>query len=69
MNNVIIPLRVTADSGWPADVLRYQRDVIDPDAPGFLIIGPAVSEERLRRGYAALGLDPGETVMAPAAAT
>ena len=36
MNNVIIPIRVTAASGWPGDVLRYQRDVIDPDAPGFL---------------------------------
>lgn len=65
----IIPIRVTAASGWPCDVLRYQRDVIDPDAPGFLIIGPEVDEERLRRGYAALGLDPGETDMAPAAAT
>ena len=67
MNNVIIPIRVTAASGWPGDVLRYQRDVIDPDAPGFLIIGPEVGEERLRRGYAALGLDPGEIAMAPAA--
>lgn len=65
----IIPIRVTAASGWPADVLRYQRDMIDPDAPAMLIIGPAVSEERLRRGYAALGFDPGETDMAPAAAT
>ena len=66
MNNVVIPLRVTADSGWPADTLRYQRDMIDPDAPGFLIIGPEVSEERLRRGCAALGIDPGEIAMAPA---
>lgn len=40
----IIPIRVTAASGWPADVLRYQRDLIDHAAPAMLIIGPGVSE-------------------------
>lgn len=58
MSNNIIPIRVSVADGWPADVLRYQRDLIDPSIPDYLIIGPEVSHERLRRGCAMLGLDP-----------
>ena len=54
----IIPIRVSVADGWPADVLRLDRDLIDPATPAILIIGPEVSHERLRRGCAALGLDP-----------
>ena len=48
--------RVT--DGWPADTFRLQRDLIHPNAPDILLIGPAVPEERIRRGCAQLGIDP-----------
>ena len=52
--------RVT--DGWPADTFRFERDLIHPNAPDILLIGPAVPEERIRRGCAQLGIDPMEII-------
>ena len=52
--------RVT--DGWPADTFRLQRDLIHPNAPDILLIGPAVPEDRIRRGCAQLGIDPRELI-------